>query len=101
VPTALDDILTRVTLNHNRVHIFKMRYPSTGDELWRWPYMRLGNVGTPMIVVPNDRGKLGEWGSVYEGDYTFLVSTVANYGDEACLMWHDPVIAHIQPRVHP
>jgi glycosyltransferase involved in cell wall biosynthesis len=99
-PMALDHIITRVTDRTDGVHIFRMRYIPTGDELWRWPYMRLGNIGTPMMVVANDR-RLGEWGSIYEGDYSFLVSTVANYGSEDSILWHDPVIALIQPRVGP
>jgi glycosyltransferase involved in cell wall biosynthesis len=94
-PNALDDIIGSVEDYLYNVHVFKMRY-TDGHVLWSEPRMRLGNVGSPMIVVPNDRGKVGRWGSAYEGDYHFLVSTVANYGSEDCILWHDKVIAHIR-----
>lgn len=78
-----------------RLHIFKMRYKA-GDELWRWPTVMFGNIGTPMMVFPNNRDQYGQWGRAYEGDFLFLQTTVANMGI-AAVAWHDTVIAHIRP----
>jgi glycosyltransferase involved in cell wall biosynthesis len=51
--------------------LFRMRYPD-GRVLWKTPLMICGNVGTGMILIPNDRTRLGQWSSRYEGDFDFL-----------------------------
>lgn len=78
-------------------HIFKMRYNS-GDLLWRWPTIKFGNIGTPMMVFPNRTKTIGSWGRAYEGDFMFLQTSVAGMGEES-VAWHDAVIAHINPAV--
>jgi len=58
--------------------IFRMRYPN-GFTLWHRSHffgdsIEGGNVGTPMMFMPNDRTKLGHWGHCYTGDFEFLKS---------------------------
>jgi glycosyltransferase involved in cell wall biosynthesis len=95
-PGALEAIRRAVSADvEPRFHIFKMKY-ATGDLLWRWPTLMFGNIGTPMMVFPNDMEKLGSWGRAYEGDFFFLQTTLANMG-ESSVAWHDSVLAHIRP----
>ena len=69
--------------------IFRMQFPN-GVTLWQDKEIRCGNVGTPMIFVPNMMTKLGQWSSRYEGDLNFL---------ETCkwseYVWRPEIIAHI------
>jgi hypothetical protein len=51
--------------------LFRMQYPC-GITLWRDPFIRCGNVGTPMMLIPNVPEKLGTWGSFVGGDCSFL-----------------------------
>jgi hypothetical protein len=75
------------------LHIFRMIYPD-GRGLWADPEPRFGNVGTPMMVFPNDPDLYGSWGRAYEGDFLFLQMTLANMGLES-IKWHPEVIALI------
>lgn len=52
--------------------ILRMQYADTGTILWRVPVLFPGNVGTPMMLVPNDREKLGRWSHRRDGDFDFL-----------------------------
>ncbi len=54
--------------------IFRMRYPN-GYTLWSDPVLRFGNVGTPMMLMPNVTDRLGVWGSFNGGDFHFLTSS--------------------------
>lgn len=78
----------------SRVHIFRMRYPDQ-DVIWREHEVELGNVSTIMLMVPNEPGRLGEWGDRYEGDFDFLTSTLELRGDAP--VWHEDVIAAVRP----
>lgn len=53
--------------------LFRMRFPN-GITLWRQQIIECGNVGTPMMVIPNEPKKLGEWQSFVGGDCAFLES---------------------------
>jgi hypothetical protein len=58
----------------DRPVLFRMRYPS-GFVLWQQPVLRMGNVSTQMMLLPNDPAKLGRWQSGRrECDYDFLAS---------------------------
>ena len=76
-----------------RLHIFRMRYPN-GAELWTDPAVRLGNVSTQMIAVPNVAGRLCQWGDRYEGDYDFIA---AAHGLLGGTVFHTDVIALVRP----
>jgi glycosyltransferase involved in cell wall biosynthesis len=84
VPKALSRARKVISENPNRVHIFAMLQ---GEMLFK-PHdpPGCGGVGTPMIVVPNVKKKLGSWGETnYEGDWLFLDSTLKIRGDEPIL----------------
>lgn len=69
--------------------LFRMRFPN-GITLWDEPSVRCGNVGTPMMLIPNQPEKLGEWQSFVGGDCAFLESskwTPSEY------VWRPEVIA--------
>jgi hypothetical protein len=55
----------------DRPVLFRMQYPS-GITLWQDPVIRCGNVGTPMMLIPNVPSKLGTWQSFVGGDCAFL-----------------------------
>lgn len=71
--------------------LFRMRYPS-GLVLWQDQAVRCGNVGTPMILIPNMPTKLGTWSTRYEQDFHFL-ETMKWKADD--IVWRPEVIAHI------
>lgn len=97
VPGSLSKVKLDAAKNDGKILIYKMRGVLRGqpyEELWRVPQVSIGNVGTPMIVVPNDQAKLGTWGDCYEGDFDFFESTARNYGHEN-IVWLEDVIAEI------
>lgn len=75
----------------NRPMIFKMRYPN-GATLWEKQELKCGNVGTPMMLIPNDVNKLGRWSSRRECDFDFLASCQWK-ADE--YVWRNEVVALI------
>jgi glycosyltransferase involved in cell wall biosynthesis len=65
-----------------RIGVFRMRYDN-GLVLWRDPVLRLGNVSTQMLCVPNLGGRLGQWldeDNPGHGDFAFLRSTAELQG---------------------
>jgi len=91
VPGALDVVRDRFAADPDRLHLFRMRYPS-GIELWADQAIREGNVSTQMVAVPN--GMAGEWGSRYEGDFDFIQGCCRRLGAP---LWHLEVIALVRP----
>lgn len=71
--------------------IFKMRMPS-GLVLWQEQRLYCGNVGTPMIVVPNDPLRLGRWSNRYICDYDFISS--CKWSE---LSWNENIICQVKP----
>jgi glycosyltransferase involved in cell wall biosynthesis len=80
----------------DRPVIFKMDDPTWGI-LWRDPEVRLCNVGTPMIVVPNDPARLGTW-EPWEadrcGDYTFIRGCAERMGEP---VWRNETVCVVRP----
>jgi hypothetical protein len=74
-----------------RPALFRMRYPN-GAELWRKPVLEVGNVSTQMMLIPNDRAKLGTWTTRREGDFDFLTSM---RWPSAAIAWCPSVIAQM------
>lgn len=70
-PGTRDLMEDAVRRNPNRPVLFRMRYPN-GITLWQEPVVRCGNVGTPMMLIPNVPSRFGEWGSFVGGDCHFL-----------------------------
>jgi len=69
--------------------LFRMRYPN-GITLWDKPELRCGNVGTPMMLIPNRPTMLGTWGSFVGGDCNFLETMKWKPED---IVWRPEVIA--------
>jgi glycosyltransferase involved in cell wall biosynthesis len=75
---------------HTEVHNF------TG-VLWTDQALRFGNIGTPMVTVPNLRN-LPKWAGFGKNshDYEFIVDLVTNYfGGE--VRWHEQITSIIRP----
>lgn len=73
----------------DRPVLFRMQYPN-GGTLWRWPTLAFGNVGTPMILIPNVLEKLGRFESFHGGDYAYLASMKWSADD---IVWRPEVTA--------
>jgi hypothetical protein len=71
--------------------LFRMRYPC-GITLWAEPSLRCGNVGTPMMLIPNRPTMLGTWGSFVGGDCHFLETMKWRPED---IVWRPEVIAFL------
>lgn len=54
-----------------RPALFRMRAPN-GITLWRDPKIYCGNVGTPMMLLPNEPEKFSVWEPFVGGDCKFL-----------------------------
>jgi glycosyltransferase involved in cell wall biosynthesis len=75
------------------IQIFKFQHRTLG-VIWKEQAIRMGNVSTQMVLVPNHQERLGKWPNVYEGDYWFIRRTVDNwpYADRG-ILWRDEVVA--------
>jgi len=94
---ALEAIRSQVGEQPDLIHVFRMRY-ADGYVLWGEPNLHLGNVGTPMMVVPNVPGKIGRWDLKADGgcnDFYFLEQTVGLQGGP--VVWHEQIVAEIRP----
>ena len=78
-----------------RIGIFRMRYLD-GRVLWTEPVLRLRNVSSQMLCVPNVPGRLGRWESPdypRVADYEFVRGTAELQGDP---IFREEVVAHIR-----
>jgi glycosyltransferase involved in cell wall biosynthesis len=94
-PGAFAAIRRAIEANPGRPIMFRMVAP-WGQTLWVDPTLRVANHGGAQFVVPNDPLRLGRWGTRYEGDFDFCISTLAHYADGA-LVWDDTVIYVCRP----
>jgi hypothetical protein len=68
--------------------------------MWRNRLLEFGNVGTPMFLVPNRPGGLGEWKDHMPGlaepggDFTFISGCVDKMGGP---VWRDEIICTVRP----
>lgn len=76
-----------------RPSIFRMKYVN-GQTLWVDPEIRCGNVGTPMVFVPNVLDRIGLWGPNVGGDTDFMFRMKWAPHEIA---WRKEVIALIRP----
>lgn len=81
--------------------IFRMNHDELG-VVWRTPSLTYGNVGTPMLLVPNLPERLGRWhphvnirwGQAAGGDFTFIRETVERMGGP---VWRPEIVATVRP----
>lgn len=79
----------------NTISIFRM-VDQKGRTLWKSKSLTYGNVGTPMLVIPNNKERFGRWGLRSGGDFDFTVSTVAKY-PPGSVIWREEVICLCRP----
>jgi hypothetical protein len=73
--------------------IFKMRYAGTGDVVWKTPELFYGNVGTPMMLVPNDPSHLRpEFSARHGQDWDYLEGSK---WPRRVFQWRGEVVAEI------
>lgn len=95
---AFGKIRNAIAENPGKIIMFRMRGLArrlSYELLWRDKVVGLGNIGTPMFVVPNMKEKLGKWGKWYGGDHDFILSTVEKFGGADSVVWKEDVIAEI------
>ena len=94
-PDALALVREAVQAEPGIPHVFRMTHPTFG-VLWKRPALVCGNVGTPMLAVPND-SRLSIWADgdprSYEGDYRFITRTVANHGGRCG--WQEGIVCNV------
>jgi GT2 family glycosyltransferase len=86
---AFATLRAAVTDTPGRPMLFRM--DNYGTLLWRAPELIYGNVGTPMLVAPFDRERLGRWNA---DDFQFIEQTLALQGDP---VWREDVVAVVRP----
>ncbi|WP_407936092.1 glycosyltransferase [Gemmata algarum] len=78
-----------------RPHVFRMQnHPHVGT-VWKEPQLVMGNLGTPVIAVPNNPSRLGRYTFHYGGDFDFCKSTCDYYADGP--VWREEVICDVRP----
>jgi glycosyltransferase involved in cell wall biosynthesis len=78
-----------------RMGVFRMRFLD-GRVLWTEPVLRLRNVSSQMLCVPNVPGKLGRWESPEYprvADYEFARGTADLQGEP---IFREEIVAHIR-----
>lgn len=69
--------------------------------LWRKRKLALGNIGTPMVCLPNNNNRLGKWPEgvkEYAGDAHFIHSTLSRWPKKA-IVWLEDCIVICRPEV--
>lgn len=94
-PDAILTIRELVAKNPTRPHIFRMSGAPVVGTVWKKQEVREGNVGTPMMVFPNNPGKLARFTHRYGGDFDFCRDTCAFYPEGP--IWCKEVICHVRP----
>lgn len=89
---ARQTIAAAVSDETDRPFLFRMQYAASGSTLWFTPEVKVGNVSTQMIVVPNRPERLGRWTTRREGDHDFIASWTWQKDQ---IVWREEVIAMI------
>jgi hypothetical protein len=96
-PGALRKVRNAIADHPGRILVFRMDIG--GKLVWRrkQPYLREGNVGMEMVVIPNTHGKLGTFAPPlrYRSDFDFIAETVALQGQPIFLK--DVIVIFNQP----
>lgn len=95
-PGAREAIEQEIVTHDGRPIICRMQIAATGELLWRdgCRIARMGNMGTPMMVLPLARAKAGRWGRRYGNDFEYWAS-MQWPADQ--IVWSEAVIASIRP----
>lgn len=103
VPGALQAVRRSAEAAPGRPLIFRARWGAGhhahGVELWADPVVRVGNVATPMVALPNDRYAVCWMDGNDRGvvsDFEFLGAAIAEAGEP---VWDETVVATVRPVV--
>lgn len=98
---ALDKVRWAVGDSLQHAHLFRCMWGpghhAHGTVLWADPQVREGNVGTPMVVLPNRAYERSWWDFNRRGvvsDFGFLSAAIGECAGE---VFHEPVIATVRP----
>lgn len=91
LPGALDAIRWGAMENPGVPLIFRMKFME--KIIWEVPEIKVGNVGSHMLAIPNIRGKIGHWTARYAGDFDFITHTVELHG--GAVAFREEVIAEL------
>lgn len=87
---ALNVVRAKLSTGPAVPHVFRMKH--LNDRIiWEDKELRIGNLSTQSIVVPNDKNKLGKWIRAYECDYYFMAETVNRYNGQ--VVWCEEIIS--------
>lgn len=92
LPGAFEAIKNAVHEFPGQPFMFRMKH---GDRtIWNSKEIKMNNVSSQMVVVPNDQGRLGQFTDRYEGDFDFIRSTADLYfPDQNPYIWREETIA--------
>jgi len=79
----LDDALStirKVCVDKNLMYVFKMWIGKKGNKRWLSKRVAVGNIGTPMGIVPNKPNCMGTWKNFVGGDGKFFEETQKKLG---------------------
>lgn len=97
-PHALRNMRAAVSVEPDRPHIFRMRNCNHDrahwHALWGSQEVKIGNIGTPMVVLPNEQEKFGVWDDLQNcSDFRFFNATLGNFAKPPT--WHEHVIVDV------
>lgn len=100
LPGAFDAIRAAASDNPGRVLLFRFRSQRLGGVVfWHTPgpeWIRQGHIGGHCLVQPNIPGKVGQLTARYEGDFDWIVDTLARHEEPP--VWCDFIIAEQLPQ---
>lgn len=91
-PGAFNAIRAAAVRHPGRPMMFRMALAPPAGMIWRDQTLRVGNVSTDMIVVPNQPDRLAPWPSYSCGDLGFVAHTLGFWPDGS-LRWEPATIA--------
>jgi hypothetical protein len=93
VPGALTKIRSILAQAPRLPHFFKSELDHQNRTVWEEPVLRPGNLVPQMMVVPNDKSKLGHWSGMEHDGLLFARSTCALYDQPP--VWREEVISRV------
>lgn len=92
IPGAFKAMHHAIENNRGRAFLFKMKHMD--KVIWEDPDIRMCNVSTQMLVMPNtDRNPI--WAGHYEADLKFIMDVSALHPPHAPIMWMSDIIAKL------
>ena len=77
---SIDIIKKSIAKNIGKMLLFKFYHNYKKNEYyWKYPIIKLNNIGTPCGAIPNIPENMGRWEYKYGGDYNFYNSCKFDY----------------------